>query len=69
MGHEKNILHGMFMSAYFLESIRKNEMKEISLKFIKPLYLPDTFSSFEKNGLFFITNKDKNQPLLEIRIS
>ena len=67
MGHKKNILHGMFMSAYFLEPIITQEVVSIKLKFIKPLYLPNKFFLFEKGGSFYLTNHNKNIPLLRIK--
>ena len=64
MGHPKNILHGMFVSAYVIEKINLYMKKNIKIKFIRPLYLPASTKIYEIDGKLHITDGEKNSPNL-----
>ena len=69
MGHPSSILHGMFLGAFFCKSLVDDKTDSISLKFIKPLYLPNRFFLFKEAEHYVVTDEQKKSPFMLIMCS
>ena len=68
MGHPSNILHGAFASAFFIQTVFSDSNKKVSVKFIKPIYLPSNIYFYQTSDGFLLTTNDENNLFSKIYI-